>query len=97
MKQAVVDRYVDDIAYTLGVEREVLNVVSIVVGIPNSLAYPTGQVAAAKGLVSGAFKVKRMDGAVVDYGAESEVCMISGQWQLANTYDRVLWFQIHEI
>lgn len=29
MKQAVVDRYVDDIAYTLGVERDALNVVSI--------------------------------------------------------------------
>jgi meiotic recombination protein SPO11 len=28
MKQAVVDRYVDDIAYTLGVERDALNVVS---------------------------------------------------------------------
>jgi meiotic recombination protein SPO11 len=27
MKQAVVDRYVDDIAYTLGVERDALNVV----------------------------------------------------------------------
>lgn len=29
MKQAVVDRYVDDIAYTLGVERDALNVVRI--------------------------------------------------------------------
>lgn len=28
VKQAVVDRYVDDIAYTLGVERDALNVVS---------------------------------------------------------------------
>lgn len=27
MKQAVVDRYVDDLAYTLGVERDALNVV----------------------------------------------------------------------
>ena len=27
MKQTVVDRYVDDLAYTLGVERDALNVV----------------------------------------------------------------------
>ena len=27
MKQAVVDRYVDDIAYTFGVDRDALNVV----------------------------------------------------------------------
>lgn len=27
MKQAVVDRYVDDIAYTLGIQRDGLNVV----------------------------------------------------------------------
>lgn len=29
MKQAVVDRYVSDISYTLGVERDSLNIVSI--------------------------------------------------------------------
>jgi len=29
VKQAVVDRYVDDIAYTLGIERDALNVVSV--------------------------------------------------------------------
>jgi DNA topoisomerase VI subunit A len=29
MKQAVVDRYVDDIAYTLGVQRDALNVVRL--------------------------------------------------------------------
>ena len=27
MRQAVVDRYVDDLAYTLGVDRDALNVV----------------------------------------------------------------------
>lgn len=29
MKQAVVNRYVDDLAYTLGVERDALNVVRL--------------------------------------------------------------------
>jgi hypothetical protein len=29
MKQSVVDRYVDDIAYTLGVKREALNIVRL--------------------------------------------------------------------
>jgi DNA topoisomerase VI subunit A len=34
MKQAVVDRYVDDIAYTLGVERDALNVVRFHYSVP---------------------------------------------------------------
>lgn len=31
MKQAVVDRYVEDLAYTLEVERDALNIVSLLV------------------------------------------------------------------
>ncbi|KAF3034495.1 hypothetical protein E8E12_003991 [Didymella heteroderae] len=48
MKQAVVDRYIDDLACTLGISRSQLNVT-----------------AAAKGLVSGCFVIRREDGTQV--------------------------------
>lgn len=76
VKQAVVDRYVDDIAYTFGIERDALNVVcsnnqphtSVWIKIDKQ------KVAAAKGLVAGSFTVTRKDGSSVDYSVESEVC-----------------------
>lgn len=37
IKQAVVDRYVDDLAYTLGVERDAMNVVCWRVTLPSTM------------------------------------------------------------
>ncbi|ESZ94121.1 hypothetical protein SBOR_5475 [Sclerotinia borealis F-4128] len=54
-KQATVDRFVDDIAYTLGLKRDALNVV-----------------AAAKGLVTGSFVVKRRNKSVMDYSSAAD-------------------------
>ncbi|KAG0646636.1 Meiotic recombination SPO11 [Hyphodiscus hymeniophilus] len=76
VKQAVVDRYVDDIAYTLGVERDALNVVCGS-AILNILSLTFDKVAAAKGLVAGSFKLTRNDGSVIDYWAESEGMLIA--------------------
>ena len=73
MRQAVVDRYVDDIAYTFGVGRDALNVVC---GTrPDQAVWFNifSQVAAAKGLVGGSFSIKRKDGSVIDYSIEPEV------------------------
>jgi meiotic recombination protein SPO11 len=72
VKQAVVDRYVDDIAYTFGVERDALNVVGISFfwRLRRILTY---KVAAAKGLVAGVFTVTRKDKSSMDYSQEAEV------------------------
>ena len=42
IKQAVVDRYVDDIAFTLGVDRDALNVVSLLL-IENVITTDAGR------------------------------------------------------
>jgi meiotic recombination protein SPO11 len=73
MRQAVVDRYVDDIAYTFGVGRDALNVVCE--PRPDQAVWFDifSQVAAAKGLVAGSFSIKRMDDSFIDYSIEPEV------------------------
>ncbi|PMD37215.1 DNA topoisomerase IV, alpha subunit [Hyaloscypha variabilis F] len=59
VRQAAVDRYIDDIAYTFGVGRDALNVV-----------------AAAKGLVAGAFSIERKDGSKIYHCTEPEGILI---------------------
>jgi meiotic recombination protein SPO11 len=73
MRQAVVDRYVDDIAYTFGVCRDALNVVGRL--HPDQVVWLMSlpQVAAAKGLVAGSFSVQRKDDSVIDCSIEPEV------------------------
>lgn len=69
----MVDRYVDDIAYTFGVGRDALNVVC---GPRRDQAVwfdIFSQVAAAKGLVVGSFSIKRKDDSTIDYSIEPEV------------------------
>ncbi|KAN0099842.1 DNA topoisomerase IV, alpha subunit [Hyaloscypha variabilis] len=67
MRQAVVDRYVDDIAYTFGVGRDALNVL-----------------AAAKGLVAGAFSIEKKDGSKFDHCTEPEGILIPSIKDIAN-------------
>ena len=73
MRQAVVDRYVDDVAYTFGVGRDALNVVCGPRPEQATLFDIFSQVAAAKGLVAGSFSIKRKDDSVIDYSIEPEV------------------------
>ncbi|TGO25494.1 hypothetical protein BPAE_0079g00420 [Botrytis paeoniae] len=54
-KQAIVDRFVDDIACTLGLKRDALNVM-----------------AAAKGLVTGWFIMKRRNESIIDYSSAAD-------------------------
>ncbi|KAF5875863.1 putative meiosis-specific topoisomerase spo11 protein [Botrytis fragariae] len=54
-KQAIVDRFVDDIACTLGLKRDALNVM-----------------AAAKGLVTGWFIMKRRNQSIMDYSSAAD-------------------------
>ncbi|EPE33517.1 DNA topoisomerase IV, alpha subunit [Glarea lozoyensis ATCC 20868] len=80
VKQAVVDRYVDDIAYTLGVERDALNVV-----------------AAAKGLVAGAFSLTRKDKSRIDYSEEIEGTLVpSTKEKLDIELNEVKWILVIE-
>jgi meiotic recombination protein SPO11 len=76
LRQDVVDRYVDDIAYTLKIRREDLNIVrhfdtSSVYLCPNL----TLQVAAAKGLVAGQMTIIQKDGKIIDCRVDDEVKM----------------------
>ena len=75
MKQTVVDRYVDDLAYTFGVDRDSLNVVSRPRLKTTTYSKMTvlPQVAAAKGLTVGSFTMTRKDQSVIDFTAEPEV------------------------
>lgn len=61
LTQAVVDRYVDDLAFTFGVSRSALNVVSSLFMLTFSLLI-VGQIAAAKGLATGAFSIHKANG-----------------------------------
>ncbi|TVY87160.1 Meiotic recombination protein, partial [Lachnellula willkommii] len=80
MRQAVVNRYVDDLAYTLGVERDALNVV-----------------AAAKGLVAGAFTITRKDASIVDYSSALEGILIPNPKEIQDiTLDNVRWILVIE-
>lgn len=76
--QSVVDRYIDIVAYTLGVQRAALNVVSS--GIPFSgflnirlIGSLSPKTAAAKGLVAGSFAVTRRDGRIGSERSHSAV------------------------
>lgn len=77
--QSVVDRYIDIVAYTLGVQRAALNVVSsrihfsgffFNIRLIGSLPPKT---AAAKGLVAGSFAVTRRDGRIDSERSHSAV------------------------
>lgn len=77
--QSVVDRYIDIVAYTLGVQRAALNVVSsrihfsgvfLNIRLIGSLPPKT---AAAKGLVAGSFAVTRRDGRIGSERSHSAV------------------------
>jgi meiotic recombination protein SPO11 len=97
IKQAVVDRYVDDIAYTLGVGRDALNVVWSFWGLRNSFTDLYLQVAAAKGLVAGSFTIIRKDKSVVDYSAEPEGILIPTAKEMKEIQlDRVRWILVIE-
>jgi meiotic recombination protein SPO11 len=78
LKQDVVDKYVDDIACTFGVERGRLNVVRLPLHecLPYHQAHIDGfvpdKVATAKGLVAGALKIMRKDGSTLDCASGNE-------------------------
>lgn len=72
MKQEVVDRYVDDLACTLGIPRNSLNVVRYLA--PRRSTLLTIKTAAAKGLVAGSFTIMREDGMLVNGNHDQEVC-----------------------
>jgi DNA topoisomerase VI subunit A len=76
LRQDVVDRYVDDIAYTLKIRREELNIVrhsdtSSFYLCPNIIM----QVAAAKGLLAGYMTIVQKDGKIIDCRVDDEVRM----------------------
>ncbi|KAK4985409.1 endodeoxyribonuclease [Elasticomyces elasticus] len=79
-KQAVVDRYVDDIACTFGAPRSFLNIVcwtSFLESSASGLAdMRVLQTAAAKGLVAGAFRLHKRDGSEVDGLSDREGILI---------------------
>ena len=73
-KQDNVDRAVDDIAFSFGVPRSSLNVVSLATtALQGPLTLTSIKVATAKGLAAGGFKVFRSDGTVTDGNAERGV------------------------
>jgi meiotic recombination protein SPO11 len=71
MKQSVVDRCVDDLAYTFGVSRSQLNVVRHHSAVPQDSV--NFQTAAAKGLVAGNLTIRREEGTVLHLLNEKEV------------------------
>lgn len=84
--QAVVDRYIDALAYTFGVQRVALNVVSRVACLrwdPFDHGF-LAQTAAAKGLVVGTFMVTGSDGRVLIQGSDGMVSSIG-----ASPFDRL--------
>jgi meiotic recombination protein SPO11 len=76
--QAVVDRYVDDLAFTFGISRAFLNVVrAIDICISYSLLiFRRHKTAAAKGLIAGAFTITRADGTMTSGLAERDVSVL---------------------
>jgi meiotic recombination protein SPO11 len=72
VKQPVVDRYVDDIACTLGVPRSRLNVVRFQ-SLQVFSSVDLSKTAAAKGLVAGCFTVQRKDGTRIEGQNEPQV------------------------
>ena len=70
------DRRVDDLAYTFGVQRVSLNVVSVLSFL---MCYSSPylihlfKVAAAKGLVAGNFSITRVDGSIIEGTKDLEV------------------------
>lgn len=96
IKQTVVNRYVDDIAYTLGVDRDALNIVNLPEFCPKYLL-TISQVAAAKGLVAGSFSITRKDNSVVDYSTEPEGILIPNSKEIESTLlDDVQWILVIE-
>ena len=75
IKQAVVDRCVDDLAYTLGVERDALNVVCCYpkLGITKVVSPVSLGCCCQRSGCSDTFKLTRNDDSNVDYAAEPEV------------------------
>ena len=72
--QAVVDRFVDDLAFTLGVRRLDLGVVGAL-RILMTRMLMLEQVAAPRGLVAGSFKLERAQGGLLDVSLEKEASM----------------------
>lgn len=67
VKQAVVDRYVDDLACTFGVSRTLLNVVCLLHLFEYLATVLIGlKSAAAKGLIAGNFTIQRRDGSQIN-------------------------------
>ena len=67
------NRYVDILAYTFGVQRADLNVVSLDVALRDGVStnHCRLKTAAAKGLVAGEFTLIRSDGTMLYRGAEA--------------------------
>jgi len=74
VKQAVVDRYVDDLACTFGVSRTLLNVVCLLHLFEYLATVLIGlKSAAAKGLIAGNFTIQRRDGSQINGLKDREV------------------------
>ena len=72
-KQAVVDRYVDALAYTFSLQRADLNVVSIEGVTLHGSSDIGSQTAVAKGLVAGVTIVEQTDGTSARWGDDGNV------------------------
>ncbi|KAL8648213.1 MAG: hypothetical protein Q9210_005122 [Variospora velana] len=78
--QKVVDRYVDILAYTFGLRRAALNVVSlpfVTFLVSSPCAYTHVETAAAKGLIAGTYHLTFHDGSSSSSGGLKEVCVTS--------------------
>ena len=74
--QKVVDRYVDILSYTLGVQRAALNVVSALPAMGMFYFHAdlrTTQVATAKGLIAGTFATTYNDGSTKSHSGYEDV------------------------
>lgn len=77
VKQAVVDRYVDDLACTFGVSRTLLSVVCVLHLFEYLATVLIGlKSAAAKGLVAGNFTIQRRDGSQINGLKDRESLLI---------------------
>lgn len=80
------DRCVDDIAYTLVVQRDALNVVCSCPFWPLSSFVNMSQVGAAKGLIAGSLTVHMSEDVVIDYSTATDVRITTEQKQYTDVY-----------
>lgn len=78
--QAQVDRLVDDLAVTMGVTRDGLNIVSYTSQLPDLHRSLIDQVATAKGMVSGPALIQLNDNTLLYASDGDSVCSYKSGW-----------------